>query len=136
MTVVNQLANKDFFSLAMTNGSSAEIASGLGVMQKVGTDNSFRLPTASSGVTGTMGVLLDTTASGAAGRVCKLGLVNMTANGTIIAGDPIMISDTTAKLGFAIKATTTKELLGQAMTGGADADTVTVWVNVTGATLT
>lgn len=111
--------------------TTVTLGDGLGVLFDTTTGNTdgVVLPTASGGVVRTYGVIIGNIPPGKEGVVRVAGCAPMTADGAITAGDYVQVSDTTAKLGYAKKVTaasTTIEILGQALATAADGEPVPV----------
>lgn len=129
MANFNQLSQKPFFELPMKNLGGTTIPANRGVLIDSAADMAAKLPTASGGVTTTLGVTVADIAAGAVGRVAVSGTMVMTADGALTAGDEVQISDTVAKLGFAKLKGAGVDGLGQCLVGGADGDPVLVLIN-------
>lgn len=102
------------------NYGGSDIDAGLAVLLDASNDGGIVLPTASGGVTGSVGVTVDKVSAGTSGRVQVLGVAVCKAAGSVTAGDEVMISDTTAKLGWVKTKTAGGIGLGQALNSAAD----------------
>lgn len=84
------------------------------------------LPTASATVIEALGVTMEIIKAGQRGRVRTQGIAPMLCNGTVTADQCVMVSSTTAKLGWAITQTSGLPQIGKALTTNTDGNTVDV----------
>jgi hypothetical protein len=109
--------NLDLTSTSLVaNSTTAPIPDAYGIV----------LPTASATVLEGIGVTMEVIKAGTRGRVRTQGIAPMIANGTVTAGDCVMISSTTAKLGWAVTQTSALPQCGKALTTATDGNLVDV----------
>lgn len=127
------LGTVDVLVQTFHNFTGSDIAAGLAVLTDAANPptgdfaGGVVLPTASGGVAGTLGVTVERIPAGKSGPVRLSGISVCIANGTIVYGAPVQISDTTSKLGWVKALVAATEQLGKALCPAADSDLVLVF---------